>query len=331
MRVSDRAIGYFTLLALICIIGLVTLGMWNAHHEETYSIVAEFDELGSLQPEDEVTVRGYTVGHVGKISWLGTKAKVEINFDAPLVLREGTQINDVNYALMGQRRLEIIPSRTGNILPKDYVFQGHFEPGIAEALRLIENVNEQLVVVRDVVHLIAEGDSNQPSFPEIFENTMQTIEGLLENVDSKISSVTPQLQKVFKEVEVATNTAKDMADQVDSTVKVVNNTVNEKVNQAENVIKTISEGADKANKIIAQIENDPAADKLLNSTETVDKVNTLINKLNELVKAIDTRGVKVFDENGKPVKLITWKNMNIIGKTARQKAKERAEKGESLD
>ena len=40
--------------------------------------------------------------------------------------------------------------------------------------------------------------------------------------------------------------------------------------------------------------------------------------------------VAEYDENGKPVKLFTWKKTNLVGKTARQKAKERAEKGERL-
>ena len=62
----------------------------------------------------------------------------------------------------------------------------------------------------------------------------------------------------------------------------------------------------------------------------VDNVNDLVSKLNELVRAIDTKGIKVLDKDGNPVKAFTWKNLNIVGKTAREKAKERAEKGEKL-
>ena len=62
----------------------------------------------------------------------------------------------------------------------------------------------------------------------------------------------------------------------------------------------------------------------------MDKVNELVFKLNELVRAIDTKGIKMLDENGNPIKPFTWKNLNIIGKTAREKARERSEKGEAL-
>ena len=59
--------------------------------------------------------------------------------------------------------------------------------------------------------------------------------------------------------------------------------------------------------------------------QTVEKVNAIIDKFNKLVKAINTKGIKVYDKDGKPIKLIKWKNMNIIGQTARSKAKDRAD------
>jgi len=111
---------------------------------------------------------------------------------------------------------------------------------------------------------------------------------------------------------------------------VTTDALNEKIAQAEGVIKSVSEGTKKAEQIIADIENSPAMDKLVNSREIVDKVADLTKKMNDLIAAIDTKGIKMYDENGKEVKLFTWKNTNLIGKTAREKAKIRAEKGEAL-
>ena len=118
--------------------------------------------------------------------------------------------------------------------------------------------------------------------------------------------------------------------QADSAVKNITETVNEKMALAENALKAISEGAKKTNEIIVNIETDSLYSKILYSSETVDKVNDLVNKLNELVRAIDTKGIKVLDENGNPVKAFSWKNLNIIGKTAREKAREREQNGQSL-
>ena len=118
MKISDRALGYISLVALFGLFALIAYSMWDAHHEESSIIQVDFDELGSLQPEDQVMIRGYTVGTIGKVQWLGDRARVEIKFNEPIVIREGTQFNNINHAIMGQRRLEIIPSKTGKVLPE---------------------------------------------------------------------------------------------------------------------------------------------------------------------------------------------------------------------
>lgn len=329
MKNVDRVIGYISLLAILCIIVGVSYGMYRAHHNVIQKMLVDFDELGSLQPEDQVTIRGYTVGTVGQVIWLKDRSRVVIKFNNPIVLREGTVINNVNYALMGQRRIEIIPSKKGKVLTEDHIHTGHFEPGIAESLRYIENVNEQLVAVRDMIHLVAEGDSAHASAPELYEKALSTVENILENTDKTITMVTPKIQEVFDQIEYAGNTLIDVANKTDTAVVTITSAINEKIVQAESIISTLSEGTEKVSQIVAEFEKKPAVEKLITTTETADKLNELVKKFNDLIAAIDTKGIKVLDENGNPVQLVTWKNIHLIG-TARGKAKDRAERGESL-
>ena len=318
------------MIAIIGIIAFVALGMYRAHHKVSYTAIVDFNELGSLQTEDAVVVRGYRVGSIASVKWLGDRSRIVIKFDDPLTIREGTQFNNINYALMGQRRLEIVPSKEGRVLPPDYVHQGHFEPGIAEALRLMENVNQQLTNMREMILTIMDGDSTHPSAQELYENIMGTVEGILVNAENSVNTLKPKLDEVFSQVNQASENLIEVTHQADTAVQTLTGAVNEKVAKAEEVIQTLSLGTQKANQIIHDLETAPAMDKLLNSKEAIEKVSAIMDKLNALVAAIDTKGIKVYDENGKPVKLITWKNTNLAGKTARQKAAERAEKGESL-
>lgn len=331
MKLSDRTLGYLTLLVLLLIFAGVAIGMYDAHHEEAKCIYVEFDELGTLQPEDVVVVKGYTVGVVGDIVWLGDRARVQVKFTEPIIIREGTQFYDVNYALMGQRRLEIIPSKTGKVLPDDYVHTGVFEPGVAEALRLIEGVNEQLVMVRDMVRMLTDGDSAHASLQKVFEDVLQTVEVTMQNTEKMVASLQPTVNKIFKNVDSTTQVLMDVTHQADTTIKTATKVVNEKLVQTEDALKNVSASVQKANDLIASIETNPDIEKILNSTEVIEKTNEMVSKLNELVKAINTKGLTVYDDEGKPVKLILFRNMNIIGKTAREKAVERAAKGESLD
>ena len=176
MKISDRTLGYISLLTLFSIFAIIAYSMWDAHHEATTIIQVDFDELGSLQPEDQVVIRGYTVGTIGKVQWLGDRARVEIKFNQPIVIREGTQFNNINYAIMGQRRLEIIPSKTGKVLPDNYIHTGRFEPGIAEVLRYIENVNDQVETIRQIIYLVTNGDSTHRSASALVEYVLQNIE-----------------------------------------------------------------------------------------------------------------------------------------------------------
>lgn len=330
MKLSDRAIGYISLVSLFGIFAGVAYGMYEAHQDVPHTATVDFEELGTLQPEDEVVVRGYRVGSIGKVTWLGNRSRVQIRFDNPIVIREGTEFNNINYALMGQRRLEIIPSKTGKVLPEDYVHQGHFEPGIAEALRLMEDVSKQIMNVREVVMLIANGDSTHASAQQKYEEIIGSVEDLLENVDRTLSSMQPKMRTFFNQVQDAGHTLVDATLQADTAINAAATGISGKLSQAQDVIKTLADGTAKINETIVSIEQSPAMDKLLGSRESIDKINNLIDKLNKLVAAIDTKGIKIYDENGNPVKLITWKNTNLIGKTARAKAKARAEKGESL-
>ena len=319
MNKSDRILGYISLFALVALFAGIAYGMYEAHQHVTYKTYVDFDELGSLQPEDPVVIRGYTVGTIGKVTWMGDRARVEVKFDEPRTIREGTQFRNVNYAIMGQRRLEIVPNKNGKVLPVDHIHQGTFEPGVAEALRYIEDLNGLLANVRDVVKLLTEGDSTHQSAQEIYENVLGTVEGLLENANKTVDKLNPAVNKLISQMNEAGNGVAEVVIQVDTTVKATTQAIN-----------AIAEGTRKAEKLITEIENSGTMDKLFNSREFVDQVTDIVKKVSAVLAAIDTKGIKVYDENGKQVKLFTWKNTNLIGKTAREKAKIRAEKGESL-
>ena len=325
MKISNRALGYISMLALIALFAYIAYSMYTAQHSVSHVAIVDFDELGSLQPEDPAVIRGFKVGTIGTVTWLGDRARITVKFDDPIVLREGTEFNNVNFALMGQRRLEITPSKTGKPMPEDHIFTGHFEPGIAEALRFIENVNQQIAVIRDVIHVITEGDSTHPSAPEAFESTFQAIESFLDSADMEAARFTPKIEQMFNQLNQTSKSIGEATIKADSTIKFATNAANEKLEGLQSTMKTISETAEKTNKAITDIENSTLSAEILKTTQTVEKVNAIIDKFNQVVKAINTKGIKIYDEKGNPVKLIKWKNMNIIGQTARSKAKDRAD------
>ena len=325
MKISDRALGYISILVIAGIFGGISFGMWAAHQNVNQTAIVDFKELGSLQPEDPVVLRGYRVGTIGSVTWLKDRSRVKIHFTEPLTLREGTQFNNVNYALMGQRRLEIIPSKTGTVMPENHVFQGNFEPGIAETLRLIENVNEQLEAVRQMVLLLAQGDSTHKSAPEVYEEAMHSIEDIFAHTEKTVGTLGPKLNKLFNQMNKSTKALTKTTLQADTAIKTVTAAVNEKLTLVDSVLISLSTNAEKTNQIITNIENGIDSETLLQSKELVENINNIITALNKGIQAIDTKNLGFKDENGKPIHLISWKNMNIVGDNARDKARKRLE------
>jgi ABC-type transporter Mla subunit MlaD len=324
IKISDKTIGYISFAFIIATITLVAIGMWKAHHATRYTATIDFQELGSLQPEDLATLRGYEVGVVREIHWLGDRARVTVHFNEPLRLREGTIFKNVNYALMGQRRLEIIASKTGKDLPEDYIHQGVFEPGIAEALRLIEDVVKQVEALQSMVVLVAQGDSTHPSFSSVFEGYVSKLEGLLQQTESLSKMLPEKLDNVFAVVDTTTKSINTITEQTNSAVNTIDSVAKEKIKTAKYTLVKISDETKNANSLIDSFENSPIGE-LLENDSLIQKTNALIQSTQNLIKAFNTKGLDIRDENGNKVSLIRWENINLIGKTAREKAKLREE------
>ncbi|MBP5248026.1 MAG: mammalian cell entry protein [Fibrobacter sp.] len=325
MKISDKAFGYFSFAVILLIIVGVTFGMWQAHRESSTQAIIDFQELGSLSPEDPMTENGYEIGHVGDIQWLGNRSRVTVVFDEPITLHEGTQFRNAAFALMGQRRIELIRSREGKVLPKDHVFQGEFVPGITESLRFITELHDQVMVTRDAILTILSGNDTLPSVTQKYHEAMETVEGLLDNLEKNTQTTGKKIQDVLAQAENASSAIHKTADAADSTIRVLTEQADSSIAKAQTALQGLSDGIGKIESIVEAAETDTLAQNLLNTKATVDKVNQLISQMEQLIQAINTKGIAVYDENGNKVKLLKWKNLNLIGETAREKAKKRQE------
>ncbi len=326
MKISDKALGYFTFFALIVLILCVVAGMWLVHRETSSRAVIDFDELGALSPEDPVTENGYEIGRVGTVEWLGDRSRVTVIFNEPLTLREGSSFRNAAFALMGGRRIELSRSRTGDVLPADHVFKGEFVPGITESLRFIESVREEALALQSIVCTLLAGTDSTPGFVEKFRESEKAVSDLLENLDATTRTGGKALQSLLGKANNAAETVEKTTNTADSIFHAVNARATESIRTANDVLENLSEGISKLDTTIRTLEASPAAEALLGGTELLDKAKNLVQKTEEWIQAINTKGIAVYDEKGEKVKLVQWKNLNIIGKTAREKAKERQKK-----
>lgn len=326
MKISDKAFGYISFGAIVCILTGVSIGMWHAHRETSSQAVIDFNELGALSPEDPVTENGYEIGHVGSVEWLGDRSRVTVVFDEPVTLREGTRFRNAAFALMGGRRIELVRPRTGEVLPKDYVFRGEFVPGITESLRFISGVREQALNMQKIIVAILAGTDSTPGVVQQFKTLEQALEALLENLETLAELGNEKLQGVLDQATVASETIEKTASSADSVFHAVNAQAKSSIETAKSSLEDLSHGISKIDSLVRAVEGSEAGKSLLAEKEIIETAQKTVSKVQELIQAVNTKDIAVYDENGNRVKLVQWKNLNIIGKTAREKAKERQKK-----
>lgn len=326
MKISDKAFGYISFGAIVCILTGVSIGMWHAHRETSSQAVIDFDELGALSPEDPVTENGYEIGRVGSVEWLGDRSRITVVFDEPITLREGTRFRNAAFALMGGRRIELVRPRTGEALPKDYVFRGEFVPGITESLRFISDIREQALNMQKIVKALLSGTDSTPGVVQKFKASEQALEALLENLETTAELGDEKLREVLDQATVASETIGKTANSADSVFHAVNAQAKSSIETAKAGLKDLSQGISKIDSLVRAVESSEAGKNLLAKKELFETIQETVSKMQDLIQAVNTKDIAVYDENGNRVKLVRWKNLNIIGKTAREKAQERQKK-----
>lgn len=326
MKISDKAFGYISFGAIVCILTGVSIGMWHAHRETSSQAVIDFDELGALSPEDPVTENGYEIGRVGSVEWLGDRSRITVVFDEPITLREGTRFRNAAFALMGGRRIELVRPRTGEALPKDYVFRGEFVPGITESLRFISDIREQALNMQKIVKALLSGTDSTPGVVQKFKASEQALEALLENLETTAELGDEKLREVLDQATVASETIGKTANSADSVFHAVNAQAKSSIETAKAGLKDLSQGISKIDSLVRAVESSEAGKNLLAKKELFETIQETVSKMQDLIQAVNTKGIAIYDENGNRVKLVRWKNLNIIGKTAREKAQERQKK-----
>lgn len=326
MKISDKAFGYISFGAIVCILTGVSIGMWHAHRETSSQAVIDFDELGALSPEDPVTENGYEIGRVGSVEWLGDRSRITVVFDEPITLREGTRFRNAAFALMGGRRIELVRPRTGEALPKDYVFRGEFVPGITESLRFISDIREQALNMQKIVKALLSGTDSTPGVVQKFKASEQALEALLENLETTAELGDEKLREVLDQATVASETIGKTANSADSVFHAVNAQAKSSIETAKAGLKDLSQGVSKIDSLVRAVESSEAGKNLLAKKELFETIQETVSKMQDLIQAVNTKDIAVYNENGNRVKLVRWKNLNIIGKTAREKAQERQKK-----
>jgi len=324
---NEKLIGSLTIAVVLLVIAYIAFSIWQSERRARNVVLVQFPEMGALQNGDVVAIRGFAIGHIVSITKANDKALVEISLEEPRIFRKDTRFRNVSPNIMGSRSIVVEPGKNGEPMPKDYVFDGEFEPGFAEILALTDIARKQVSNLMELVRILHTGDEKNPSLQKKVEDIMEECEGVLEALSKVITTVDNQTMGALNKVSDYAEQISDASSKIDKSLDTIRVQAKDGVESANKVILSVMEAIENLNKIIIQFESSPVTVALLDKKEIVNDIDSLRSSLQAFVGSIDRKGIKVYDENGKRKNMVSLKNIHLIRETARSKAKKRAQEG----
>ncbi|GBU24958.1 hypothetical protein R83H12_01594 [Fibrobacteria bacterium R8-3-H12] len=324
---NDKLIGSITIIVVLLVIAYVAFSIWQNERKARNVVLVQFSEMGALQNGDVVAIRGFAIGHIVSITEANDKALVEIGLDEPRIFRKDTRFRNVSPNIMGSRSIIVEPGKNGELTPENYIFDGEFEPGFAEILALSDVAKKHVATLMEFVRILHTGDDKNPSLQKKVEDVMDECEDLLETLSKVINTVENQTMGALNKVGDYAGQISEASQKIDKSLDTIRVQAKEGVESADKIILSVKEAIENLNKIIIQFETSPITVALLDKKEIVRDIDSLCSSLQAFVNGIDSRGIKIYDENGKRKSMLSLKNIHLLRETARSKAKKRAQEG----
>jgi len=171
MRLSTQAkIGIVTILAVLTLGGMV---IWKGDvflKARGYKLVGSFKNVGGLLEGADVRFRGYKVGKVLRILPGVADTKVYMNIAGNIKVPKGSTLRVAFDGLIGQKYVEIMPSRSDESIKPGGVIKGFSTLGLVDFID-VGTVNlEELKNILESVRKITDDPETQKAVKDALTN-----------------------------------------------------------------------------------------------------------------------------------------------------------------
>lgn len=249
-----------------------------AFPDEIYLV--RFERIGNLQIEDEVKVRGATVGKITDIVWLEDGVLVTFAAHTPLTIHKGYSIITTDKGTMGDRMM-VIDEGSGDapvVATKD-TLAGVYRMGISEGLGKAWRLQELVRTLLDAVDGLLIGTEVNPSFVERFHEIIHEVDSLSTWLHTTAVTISGSLSTRVRALDDVASSAQELS-------RVLSGTVPEKITELDDLIGQISEFLERLDRIADSLFK-TVAELETGNTEWGEKVDLLSRQLQNLRGLID--------------------------------------------
>ena len=272
------ALGYFTI-----VLGRVKL------FETKYPVEVEFADVMGLRKDDNVVLRGMTIGKVRSLKQADNKVLVVAMLDSPVRLKRDYKITIVTTSILGGRYMEIKegapgePALDASIMPqgeKPYDLMAEAASAVHEIRQSLNeggirtNLERAVASVREISDKINRGDgtlgkliNDDSAYKDLrsIEADIQRVTTNLKDITDKVAKGEGTLGKLIADDSVYTN-----VQQVASNLR----EISDRLNQGEGTLGKLLSKDDQVYKDVAA-----TAASLKNLTAKIERGEGLLGKL----------------------------------------------------
>jgi hypothetical protein len=270
------------------------------------------------------------VGRITRVERDGERALVTAILFEPRVFRLDTRFRNISPDIMGDRELAIEPGREGQVAPKDFVFTGEFEPGLAEILRLVDMLQHYVKLVMDITRFLQFGTDSTPSLNGQIQTILSVAESTIDTLTRTVARLDKTANRALRGLDGYTREASRAAVQVGKTLDTLRTVAHASIDDAQAILERADTLIVALSSAVAQVREHPLTHELLHSRALVDDIEGLIATLDGIVSRIDNKGIVMLDSNGERISMIRFKNLHLLRERAASKAKKREKLGITL-
>ncbi|MFC1767195.1 MlaD family protein [Candidatus Margulisiibacteriota bacterium] len=192
MKLSMYAkVGLVVTLAVLILGGMI---VWKGDvflKARGYRLVGSFNDVGGLLVGAEVRYRGYKAGKVVKVHPNPEDIKVYLRMDPGIKVPVGSQLRVAFDGLIGQKYVEVIPSREKEILRSGSVIKGYNTLGLVDFIHIgTKNLEESKQILESVREI-----TDDPKVQRAAKDILINIENSTDELDKIVSGFSRALEK----------------------------------------------------------------------------------------------------------------------------------------
>lgn len=260
-----------------------------------------FDQVAGLNPNSAVRVAGVKVGEVKRILLDGGQAVVtfQVRADVPVYADAVASLSSIG--ILGEKYIDLVPGTTtrGTIRP-DQVVKGNSGANLDNLMKTLESVSHDVKGITGALNASIGGEAGRQKLDEIIDNIRQltgeframaqenrgSINRTLANAESISAELNNRLPRLAQQFEDLGRNLNSMVNENRPELKGITGDVRKLAASFQGTSDNLKAITDKLNR------GDGTIGKLLTDDATIQKINTAVDNVNELlggVRAMEMR------------------------------------------